>query len=323
MNDRNLSYTLGRFRSDVFRVLDEYSCNGKEHEIFSGAVGDMEKRFISAANAAIRLVSLSCDRRLEKKSVVFKTPGVLMKVCDFSLISGEEKLVSLPADSGALSFEFCGKCNIVFCDGDGNAVLKKEIISPYSQLKIFKALIPENASDIIFFCKEKAFVDVKNLKSYTSKSVGYCPDERFLPDGKKLYCEISPECIEISRVLKVTGDRTHPCRCDIFEFSDGVLSCSEKNAGTYLVEYYFCPKELSENSNDNTVIELSPSAFSAAVYATAAELCEREDGELYTRLTYKYREILANCYPSSNPFNRNSFYSAAYGKRRGIRRFFG
>ena len=323
MYDRNSNYTLGRFRSDVFRVLDEYSCNGKEHEIFSGAVGDMEKRFICAANAAIRLVSLACDRHLEKKSVVFKIPHILMKVCDFSLVGDEEKLISIPEGSGSLSFEFCGRANIIFCGEEGNVLLEKEVVSPYCQLTSFKVAIPENASDIIFSCVGKTSVDVKNLKSYSAESIGYCPDERFLPDGKKLYCEISPRCIEISRVVKITGDRAHPCRCDIFEFSDGILSCSEKNAGTYCVEYFKNPKELCENSNDDTVIELTPSAFSAAVYATAAELCEREDGELYTRLTYKYREILANCYPSQNPFSRNSFYSSAYGKRRGTRRFFG
>lgn len=323
MYDRNSNHTLGRFRSDVFRVLDEYSCNGKEHEIFSGAVGDMEKRFICAANSAIRLVSLACDRHLEKKSVVFKLPHILMKVCDFSIVSGEEKLISLPRGSGALSFEFCGKASVKFCDDNGKAVSEKVIVSPYCQLTSFKTKIPENASDVVFSCETNASVDVRSLRSYSEESIGYCPDERFLPDGKRLYCEISPQCIEISRVLKITGDRAHSYRSDIFEFYDGILSCDEKNAGTYCIEYYSCPKELSESSNDNTVIELTPSAFSAAVYATAAELCEREDGELYTRLTYKYREILANCYPSSNPFKRNSFYSAAYGKRKGTRCFFG
>jgi hypothetical protein len=323
MNDRYGNYTLGRFRSDVFRVLDEYSCNGKEHEIFSGAVGDMEKRFITAANSAIRLVSLSSDRKLKSMGIVFKKPHILMLVCDFSVLPGGEKEILIPEGSASLSFDFCGECVLSFCDEDAKEIEQRQISSSYGQLSTFKSNIPENCAKIIFTCGEKSFFDVKRLKSYSFESVGYCSDEKLLPDGKKLYSTFSPECIEIARVNKICGNRVFFCRNDIFEFSDGVLSCDEKNAGTYSVEYFCYPAEISESSCDDEKIELTPAAFSVAVYATAAELCEREDGELYARLTYKYREILANCYPARKSQSRNRFYSGCGIKRYGIKQFFG
>lgn len=323
MNDMNFNYTLGRLRSEVFRVLDEYSCNGKEHEIFAGGVGDMEKRFISAANSAIRLVSLACDRRIKRKEVVFRKPQELMKICDFVLSPGEEKLVSVPEGSGALSLSFAGEGKIVFLDAEENIVCEKALESGYGELLHFRSDIPEAVCDIIFICGNGTSLEINKLKAYTSESVGFCNDEKFLPDGKKLYCSFSSECTELVRAVRLVGERAHSVPCEIFDFSDGVLFCDEKYCGTYAIEYLSRPKELSESSVDEELVELSPSAFSAAVYAIAAELCEREDGELYSRLIYKYREILSNCYPTGRGMNRNSFYAGGlFGRKREKRRFF-
>lgn len=320
----NAKYTLSRLKSDVFRLLDEYSCNGENTDIYSGSLGDIEKRFISAANFAIRLVSLACDRRKKRIRLFFKAPLPVMKKSDFSVSYGEEKTLSIPENTGALSFYYGGSAKMLFRDEYGIVIEEKSLITECGELLCHRAFVPDNARDMVFSCKMADAVEISCLKCYSSDSVSHITEEKYLPDGKRLFCTAPPYLTELICAKRISGERCYPCPEDIFLIEDGTISCDEKYAGTYELEYLVSPCELEENSDDETEIELYPSAYTAAVYATAASLCEREDAELYTRLTYKYREILANCYPSGIEQRRNSFYSGGrFAKKLSKKRFFG
>ena len=73
--------------------------------------------------------------------------------------------------------------------------------------------------------------------------------------------------------------------------------------------YYAYPEPIAENAPCETPVPLPPAASDALIYLVAAELCDREDGELYTRLLYKYRELLTNTYPSENIKRKNRYYA--------------
>ena len=106
----NIKYTLGDMRRTVFRLLDEYSYEGEGTRIFSGGLADIEKRFITALNSAIRLVYLSSLRHPEKKQITLSMPHILTELCDFSLSESTiAKNIVIPESSESVSFDFCGR----------------------------------------------------------------------------------------------------------------------------------------------------------------------------------------------------------------------
>lgn len=310
----NKSLTIGSLRTDVFRVLDEYSRNGENHDIFSGGTGDMDRRFISALNGALCLVNTAIGSAVSKTRLCFSKPGILADICDFN-VSERNTYVEIPFSSGAVSFDFRGCGKLVFLDADSESVGEKELVSDFGKLVGARAFVPEDAVRLQFETDSGLFVSC--LKLYDKEGLHGCCDEKYLPDGKMLYCAISSQCCEILSVF----DEKRRCRTrippDIFSFGGGVVSCDEKYAGTYTVEYSEYPECYDESDPDDTILSLSPAAYDAVVYAVAADLCEREDGELYSRLTYKYRELLANIYPKNNLTRKNSFFSGGFfGRRR-------
>ena len=66
-------------------------------------------------------------------------------------------------------------------------------------------------------------------------------------------------------------------------------------------------------------IELPYITLLGAVYLAAAELCRIGNGELYSRLMYKYRDLALNCYDRRySPRVRNLFYNGADSGIRGV-----
>ena len=307
-------YTIGDMRSEVFKVLDEYSYNSEGCEMFSGGTGDMEKRFISALNCALRLVCNALSKNKKNIELKFEKPMVLMEICDIRL-HNDAKSIDVPYFSGALSFDFCGKGKLLFYDSDGKVTEEKQLFAEYGNIENIRCFIPENAVKMSFETSDS--LSVAKLKSYERASLGACDSEILLPDGKKLYCRFPEMCSELCDITAMTRYGASGVPADIFTFEKGVICCDEKYAGAYRVEYLEYPESYCESDSDETMLELSPVAYTAAVYACAASLCEHENGELYSRLTYKYREILANTYPAENLRRKNSFFSGGiFGRRR-------
>ena len=316
-------YTLGRLKSEVFRALDEYSSNGLGHEIFSGGTGDIDKRFSPALNSAIRLILLSSARQEKTCLVALQKPEKLMAICDFSVAGNEKRKIMLPLNSGAVSFDFSGNGSFFILDSGEGIISEHKLSTEYGNIENCKKIIQSNAVCIEFTASSEEFLSVSGLYSYNISSVRGCLEEKFLPDGKRVFCAFPPRCAEICSVSTEKRGRRIPCPSDIFNFSEGLLSCEEKYSGNYNITYCEYPEEIPENASPDTELSLSPAAFGAAVYAVAAELCAREDGEMYSRLTYKYREMLANTYPVENYSLKNSFFAGGlFGRRKKGRNFF-
>lgn len=317
MNESYHPYTLGKIRSDVFRALDEYSRNGAAHEIYFGGTGDIDKRFVPALNAAIRLVFLAGSRSIKTSRVSLRLPIAALEKRGITLSGGKTAEIETGFEAGALCALYSGSGKVSFFDPE-NALLGSRALS--SDCGVFcslRTLLPEGTASVTFEAEKTSALSVKVLFVYDRNEACAYPSEEFLPDFEKLYCAFSPRCAEIVSVVR-EGRRGSavPNPQDVFTAEGGLLSCACQYAGDYLVSYTEFPQEIAENALPDTEIPLTPVAYDAVVYAAAAELCRREDGELYTRLIYKYREILMNCCPSSSCRTENRFFSGRYSSAR-------
>ena len=307
-------YTLGLLRSNVYRALDEYSSNGIEHERYSGGTADIDKRFISALNCALRRLYLSTARTLFGTRVVFRPGKALLARDGFLIDSQENETFSLPEKAYAASFDYTGSGTVSVTDTVGNKTVFS-LSSEFGRYESKRFFLPENAVSLTFCASGNLLIRTFRILSDFGLPEKKEENTVFIPDGHKLYCAFSPLCAELYSVTK--GNTVFPN--ELFSFENGILSCEEQYAGEYTVSYYAYPEPIAENASFDTPIPLPPAASDALVYLVAAELCDREDGELYTRLLYKYRELLANTYPSENTKRKNRYYAgrfAGIGKTR-------
>lgn len=322
MNNNRLS--LGFIKDEVFRVLDEYTSNGIPHEIFSGSTGDIEKRFISALNSAIRLVYLCAARTAKKKRIRLEKPTVSACAENFRLFNASEKKSFDLSETGAqnigalcISFDFCGSGELTVIDQDRNELYKTTLSSDFGKIETFKGKIAENNAAFVEFSAKGQMLDVKNLIFFGADGALSGIEEELLPDGKRIFCKLSDTFFELKGIFCEKNGFIVEMPEDVFEIENGILSCDEKYAGEYFVEFFEYPEEIDNSAPIDTQILIPAHHFDAVIYATAASLCAREDAELYSRLTYKYREYLSNLYPASNLRFKNSFFSGAFfGKMR-------
>lgn len=300
-------YTLGQIRSNVYRALDEYSSNGREHERFGGGTADMDKRFIAALNCAVRRLYRSSSRTLSEARVLFFSGKVLTCADGFLLEGGEEEIVSLSENAYSSAFEYCGSGKLTVTDSDGNKT-DYPLSSAFGRYQTERIFLPDNAERMTFHAGGTLFIRLLRVYSPSGLPEKNEENRKLLPDGKRLYCAFPPLCAELCSVRR--GTTEYPS--ELFTLENGVLSCDVRHAGEYVVSYYAYPEPIAENAPFDTVIPLNPSASDALIYLVAAELCDREDGELYTRLLYKYRELLTNTYPCENIKIKNRYYGGRF-----------
>ena len=115
-----------------------------------------------------------------------------------------------------------------------------------------------------------------------------------------------------AKICAVYDEKGFPAPLELFDISvsDGTVKTNLKNAGAYIFEYYIYPEKLPGDCPDDAQIILPPILFDALCYMCASDLCPSSDGELFSKLTYKYREILENYYDGSRNLTagRNSFF---------------
>lgn len=299
-------YTLGELRSHVYRALDEYSSNGLIHTVTDGGMADLNHRFTAALNRMIRRLYLSTVRRPFRITVGFFAPKTLLYKPSFSLSVGENGLFFPPDEAGAVAFSYHGSGSLTISRKDGEDQVFS-LATEYGQYKSFRGFLPTDVQSLTF--STDATLSVRKLFLYDRAGLPSEGEEALLPDGERLYCRVDPLCAELCSVTRCGGREAESIPIDCFSFENGILSCDGRMSGEYDIEYFAYPEPIAEAADDDTPIPLSPAASDALIYATAAELCDREDGERYSRLLYKYRELLANTYPAAHTYRKNRFYA--------------
>ncbi len=306
------TYTLGSFRTALFRVLDEYSLNGNNTERFSGMLSDIEKRLVSSLNMSIRRIYLSSERLPKKASLFFAAEKLLAEYSDMSMDC--EKKIFLPENSSFFVAEYSGEAKLSFFDMDERLISETLLTSEFGNIKTEKALVPESCVYVSFAPVSGFFI--KKLR-FCGGSFAQDTDPALLPDGNRLFCRFDEELIEIISAEKESKGISPEAIC----YDEHIISVPREYQGYITIEYYAYPDSFTESTPDDTPIPLSPAYSDAALFMVAADLCDREDDGLYSKLTYKYREILNNTYPIERTKIRNRFFST--GRRKSIRRFWG
>lgn len=97
-----------------------------------------------------------------------------------------------------------------------------------------------------------------------------------------------------------------------FDISDNKIVCKSIAEGANgQVVYSLSPRSFTYDMPSDTLVELPDITSDALCYLTASELVPAENGELYSKLMYRYRDIIHNCYDCEGNYGgRNSFFKA-------------
>ncbi len=306
------TYTLSEIKDAVFRALDEFSINGNLSDKYSGGLSDINKRFFEALNQSVRKVYLSVERKVHETALSFTKHAMLLEVSKLNISRSQAERISLPQSAGSFCISFTGQGTLTLKNSSEVILAEYRLCSGGGVFETEKDFVPEGC--VSAEITSHAGLSILYFKVYSCNFLARgVTEQTLLPDGKNLFCAFPESAVEI----KYVSSANTPYPVDLFSFGRGIISCDEKYAGSYRVEYFSYPPKLYETDPPDTPIELSPTACSALIYSTAAYLCADEDGDLYTKLMYRYQEICANRYPAAGTKTRNSFYSSGlFGRRK-------
>ena len=91
--------------------------------------------------------------------------------------------------------------------------------------------------------------------------------------------------------------------------------CLCQNAEKAVMTYKKTVPEIDESKGDDYTLSLSPLALEALINLAASELCREGDSDAYTRLLYKYNDLVEGFFSANErKVSRNGFYKA-FGRR--------
>lgn len=170
--------------------------------------------------------------------------------------------------------------------------------------QIFKVLDQYSKNGVYLSPEDSALVDITrrmhNAIDMTVRKISVCADATprsshgFTVKGTGLCkIELPPLFICVEKLLKSDGSpmvqSAPPFVCDGFLY---IPSCK---SGEYLLIYRRYPESI-EGASDSAQIELDEYLGDALVFGAAAELCERDDAEMYSRLKTRFDELMLNRY---------------------------
>ncbi len=309
-----MSYTLKDIKDGIFKALGEYSANGQRLGEMSYNRADLEHKIIHAINSALCRASMSLPAFTKSFMPRFvQNKCVYSESVPFEIKCGNtyKPIAGLYGKRFAFTLLLAGRACIKLCDAEGNTVFEKKTDakeSAFERVSFFTEELPEGKKtlEIIANGKSAAFreldvynadfgIDNEKLIAYRGYSAAELPCDFGSLEGYsvngKAFCKSS------------------------FIINDGVILCPLGFESSVTV--YYTPKciEIDEKTSESTVIDMPDVTCLGVIYLAAAELCETGDGELYSRLLYKYRDIALNCYDKKYaPKVRNSFFEYSKGK---------
>lgn len=295
------TFTLGECKKRILKLLERYSSNGAENGI--GEVLDIRNRVADCVNVHLNKLYYEFSNE-KKKSEIFFCP--YEKTFDYgSFEVTENSVFQRFFDGEKVAFYVCAQ-------GAGQIIF-------YTPLETYRYAINTSGGES---CVVRGFFD-NGGKESCRFIVGAEPQlkihsfvvyDGFYSDGcKELVCDseklaafLPKDCAKVLGLIPKNKNFSENVNFEINE-SERTIAVPQKFAGDYIMEYIPYAPEVSEN--DDCAFCLSPIIFDALCYMCAADLCPASDGELFSKLTYKYREILANIYDRRKNYGlRNVFY---------------
>lgn len=307
------TYKISDLRDDVFKLLERYSSNGSENDI--GESKDILNRFPSCFNRVMRKLCCEFSIYRKKVSLAFEAPCVLQSYEGYEL-SGDEMLSrNIPKGATAYRIVCSGNGELAFINcGETSAVSISNSVGGISE---YKGFILSTGEDSHFLIAGTPRLKVYSFEIYGGFE-GSDDELSLLSGGSKCTLKLPEDFLGMCMAYNASGDRVDE---DIFDISyiDGTVSVQKEMAGVYTFEYSASHEHYPGLSNLKYEVKLPPMLYDALTYMCAAELCPSYDGEMYSKLTYKYREVLENCYRKERRLyeGRNSFYGVVTRKLKG------
>jgi len=303
--------TLSEIKSGIYKALDEYSRNGIESGTSDFGKADNELRMLSAINSSLLRVSLSLPMYSKEARLFFFSPKVLLFKDGFALSGNDGRSVEFSFSDAlyrcAVSFSLVGRCSFKVYGSDKTECFDSGIIGKVGGITEYSAFLPESVSfsGIEFFRTEGEPFRVSCFAVYDSSGLDL-NDTECIPAYSKSKAKL-PE--DFGEVNGLEFDGRH-IREGEYEISHGFIGIKGSKEGAARLVYTPKLPYFDEKTSDDAVLEIPDVTSYALIYLAASELCSVDEGELYSRLIYKYQDIALNSYGrGKNGGTRNSFYA--------------
>jgi len=297
------NYTLGECRERILKLLERFSSNGNPNSC--GEVEDIKNRFITCVNIHINKLWYEFSAEKRECDISFYRPKCIADTSPVKLGEGETFSKSISGRKTGYYLVLGGKGTVtVFC-GESSAVYAVDTLP--GAFTVIKGACGNNGEDVSnFVINANTYIHVKAFEVY--EGVENDSNVYGLLYGKGKTAAFLPE--DCSRILSLYNENGK----DISRYADTdeklrimILPASVGERGS--LEYIPYPPSFKEDASDSELLALSPVMYDALCYMCACDLCPADDGQLYSRLMYKYREILENIFDRHRSFGaRNSFY---------------
>ena len=305
-------YTLKAVKDLVYKELDEYSRNGEPTGEYGFSKSDISERINDALNGAFTRACLSFPPYVKSAELRFFKPRELLYDKNFEIKANAAQKEYTLREGSSLAFS-------ISCAGEGNV----SIYFSDGASKHFSKDIAVNGSiftRVVFYAEKPADADVKLVlkctgsHSFAVKELCVCEADGFtentraiMPHGVSF--SLLPEDFSSADEYYVSGKRMPKA---LFCENDGVALSRCNDLREVTLRYIPKTPHIDKDTPEDTQIEMPYITLLGTVYLAAAELCRIGNGELYSRLMYKYRDLALNCYDRRySPRVRNLFYNGS------------
>lgn len=305
-------YTLKTVKDLVYKELDEYSRNGEQTGEYGFSKSDISERINDALNGAFTRACLSFPPYVKSAELRFFKPRELLydKNIEIGNNTGAKEYTLAKGSRLAVSISCAGEGNVSIYSSDGASKLFSKDISVNCGIFTRTAFYAEKPADT----EVKLAVKCTGSQSFAVAELCVCEAEglpestgAIMPHGVSF--SLLPEDFSSAEEYCVSGKRMPKA---LFCENDGVVMSRHGDLCEVTLRYIPKTPYIDKDTSEDVQIELPYITLLGAVYLAAAELCRIGNGELYSRLVYKYRDLALNCYDRRySPRVRNLFYNGS------------
>lgn len=304
------TYTLGNFRDRILQLLDRYSSNGTI--VVSGERADIENRLVTSLNIHLTRLMYEFPDNRRKVLLSMLAPECAGIIGRISLCEEKESVHNFTGSGLAYYMEARGKGRLIInCDGRS---IVREIYTDNGAFTVIRGTVGNSVkSECSFVLSCDSYLDVRGFTVYSGVPQEMTDDELICPSGFGA-AYLPDDCAQILSVYSGAGTELDESDYCVLE-KERMIIADAKRGHDIGIEYIPYAPQFSEEEGDASAVEISPIMADALGYMCAADLCPVNQPELYSRLTYKYREILGNTY---SRHRKNGMINKFYGliKRR-------
>ena len=299
------NHTLEELRVRVLKLLERYSSNGVINTC--GEISDINGRLVESANTHLRMLYSEILRPVRRVQINIKKLNFLCSK-QYTIKSGKP-----------LIWESLGTGMVFYCKVRGDMTFTVESESGSVSYEIYSKNgeptvlcgSAKNCKDSHMKFRAQTSTEAEFLEFYAFWGATYGEGEEIEVTSEGImFPKIPGDCAEIISIYDKNGRKVTQGTVEYSLYS-GRLYADVKNYGIYTLEYVVAPHEISSDATDEENIRLPDILFDALCYMCASDICPASDGNVFSKLTYKYREILENYYSRSRNLvsSRNSFFT--------------